>query len=95
MTAKYTPGPWRVESDTDICSAAGEFVATAHFPESTVGTAREYGNAALIAAAPELLEACTIALALVRDTWIADHGSESVGRAWGALDAAIRKATGG
>lgn len=53
----HTPGPWAVESDTDIVSNSGDFVASCHEPESGVGTAREYANARLIAAAPRILAA--------------------------------------
>jgi hypothetical protein len=52
-------------------------------------------NALLIAAAPDLLAAAQLALALIRDHWIEDHGSEQVGRAWGALHDAINKARDG
>lgn len=43
-------------------------------------------------AGPELLAACELALALIKDTWIEDHGNPQVGKAWGALADAIDKA---
>lgn len=89
LPVPFTPGPWAVESDTDIVSNSGDFVASCHEPESGVGTAREYANARLIAAAPELLAALQ---AIMDDPDAVDHilHLDAV-----AADAAIAKATGG
>lgn len=47
---------------------------------------------ALINAAPELLEACKLALTALKNRFPADHGMEDVGMAWGACETAIQKA---
>lgn len=39
----------------------------------------------------ELVRACQLALHLIRETWIEDHGSAIVGDAWGALESALEK----
>lgn len=51
-------------------------------------------NARLIAAAPDLLAACSLALDLIRDQWPAEHGDAQVGAAWAACERAIRSAGG-
>jgi hypothetical protein len=66
---KHTPGPWNVEQDVvnngDILIMTPEFrplasVDVREIPEDTDGIPREtaLANARLIAAAPDLLEAC-------------------------------------
>ena len=50
-------------------------------------------NARLIAAAPELLEACMVALAAIKSEYPLEHGNPTIGRAWGTLESAIEKAT--
>lgn len=91
MNAKHTPGPWHVESDTDICGSAGGFIATAHMPSSAIGTEREYANARLIAAAPDLLEL----LCRARDELADLNQSENDGGEFLlAIDTATSKATG-
>ena len=40
----------------------------------------------------ELLAAAKLALALIKDTWIEEHGQRQVGEAWGALESAISNA---
>lgn len=85
-TAKYTPGPWGYEYEPDgdnhwIWSAGGDRVATA-FPFSTRTTK---ANARLIAAAPELLEACKSA------EW---NSLDLPAHTTALLRAAIAKATG-
>jgi hypothetical protein len=50
-------------------------------------------NARLIAAAPELLGACMVALAAIKSEYPVEHGNPTIGRAWGALESAIEKAT--
>lgn len=62
MSNKHTPEPWRVESDTDVLSANGAFVADAHDSRYSVATTVEYQNARLIAAAPDLAAALRPAL---------------------------------
>ena len=69
----HTPGPWeaQIEKDTRLKIVG---------PEGWLGVAQAFGddfkeaqaNARLIAAAPELLEACQIAVVLLR-RYIEDH----------------------
>ena len=81
--SKHTPGPWKTEqsSRTDIyiisqsVEARNKWVATAcnhEFHPTEENNKRNQYNARLIAAAPELLEACH-ALLRVRDAeeWVA------------------------
>ncbi|MDF1551898.1 MAG: hypothetical protein P1P84_02495 [Deferrisomatales bacterium] len=88
---KHTPGPWRIQH-TPLSVAAGTHQIAQVFSGRPIST-EDDANARLIAAAPELLEAAERALALIRDTWIMEHGNPQVGKAWGALEAAIDKAT--
>lgn len=71
--SKHTPAPWTVEldlaSNNDIDVVAAELLPVAsvtvrEFPEDTGSVPREtaLANATLIAAAPELLDACKTAL---------------------------------
>jgi hypothetical protein len=84
MTDTHTPGPWHVEDDQTIW-AGHKLVAVAARPNVPMTA-----NARLIAAAPDLLEACqTLATLLDTDDWIAT-GRLSVKQA----QAAIAKATG-
>ena len=59
--SKHTPGPWVVESLVDgfdiHAPEPGCFVATTSDPEMIWGAVTRKGDAHLIAAAPELLEA--------------------------------------
>ena len=84
----FAPGRYGL---SEVISVACDGAVIAHV-NCSFGDGEE--KAALISAVPELLHACELALALVKDTWIADHGSEQVGIAWGALHTAILKATG-
>lgn len=54
MNTKHTPGPWSVGSHRSIQSASGTICET----YSHMGIAAADSNERLIAAAPELLEAC-------------------------------------
>lgn len=58
MNTKHTPGPWRTEYG--MVYAGDERVA--FVPAPSIGIAQREANAALIAAAPVLREACTEAL---------------------------------
>lgn len=61
--AKHTPGTWSIQEHTEIRGVDG-FVAETCFKHiygkgnCCIPTAKEKANAHLIAAAPELLEAC-------------------------------------
>jgi len=79
MTDQHTPGPWRwvPEPDypwqyQDLMSASGEVVLSGEEAPDPSGIEISHADARLIAAAPELLEACET-LATLRDTddWIA------------------------
>lgn len=93
--SKHTPGPWEagdVDGDDIYIWSEGQkqFVGLASYED---GTQREVqANAHLIAAAPELLEACELA----EQFWYADHPNDTVEaqQARRQLRAAIAKATG-
>ena len=66
MKTKHTPGPWNVKDSDTVVGPAGNVVAEccgysdkATTPEQQAQGGRE-SNARLIAAAPELLEACRL-----------------------------------
>lgn len=70
--SKHTPGPWHVSSNTaqDLVCAGDEVVAdctTGDLPDISIANAR------LIAAAPELLEACKSLLPEGWDDGVMDH----------------------
>lgn len=104
MNKQHTPGPWRIENDT-ICSTDGD-IAKMHF-QSCRGRNTEKANARLIAAAPDLLRACSQLIEIV-DQYHADldyaiaHGMEeneddrlkTIGDMLGDAQAAIQKARG-
>ena len=58
MTAQHTPGPWHVNGERSIW-AKNDRVAKM---DQADGGGETLANAQLIAAAPELLEACELAL---------------------------------
>lgn len=104
---KHTPGPWIIEDDTDIIDQNGTFIATTHDPASDIGTAREYANARLIAAAPDLLAALKASQEMVERSAevyadrLATDGTSHAAENWGAalkitkqVQAAIAKAEG-
>ena len=71
MSAKHTPGPWRVHADRWIKATRGEhegeiLAAPTYWMEGGEAVAAEgRANARLIAAAPELLEALTMAREMI------------------------------
>lgn len=90
MTSKHTPGPWVATPHPDQnvnVFAVGEITDEAfqYGLSHTVCYQNAEANARLIAAAPELLQACQAARALTPD------GTHTAG----VLDAAIAKAMGG
>lgn len=90
MKTQHTPGPWIIESGVGfysiICRDGGKYDGATIAHEVCNGEA----NAQLIAAAPDLLEACKYA--------VRELGPESEGvccwQAFDALQAAIAKAEG-
>lgn len=70
MDAQHTPKPWRVEWDHSwqrevIVADDGQWIAT--IGESAIYTGDSKANARLIAAAPDLLEACRAVLSCCPD----------------------------
>ena len=71
----YTPGPWGIEKWDRACLIISGQAIIAPAPDSASREERE-ANARLIAAAPELLEACKEALVIAKhlkhdaDSWL-------------------------
>ena len=105
----HTPGPWHVEPEKDgTCVMAGDYYIT-----DTIDAAggdsddtTQHANARLIAAAPDLLDACLTLLAWDEAENNAEAFDKDQGKAWrerqalcaASFDkarAAIQKATGG
>ena len=88
----HTKGPWTVESLVDgydiQAPEAGCFVATASDPEMVWGAVTRKGDAHLIAAAPELLEALENLLKVYEGEGGTQHHAGDMARA------AIAKAKG-
>jgi hypothetical protein len=94
MSTQHTPGPWSLELVEDrsikhLCPVDSErmsLLTIVHDDETPFAAVYKDADARLIAAAPELLEACKVAF----------HQTCSVGRPkdWEQLRAAIAKATG-
>lgn len=88
---KYTPGPWSIDGPSmgfaSLYNADGKFVFALAAPtaEDRIPKREVEANAALIAAAPELLEACIA----MRD----HYGQDEFVKACDKMEAAIRKAT--
>lgn len=105
--AKHTPGPWKIwrerDTQTEFCICVGiEGVRLASLPDMRVIGENE-ANACLIAAAPDLLEACKAAWAELDNRYDVDvpepgHSKEypfnGAGELMRRLQAAIRKAEG-
>ena len=90
MKTTHTPGPWKIDDAEDLPLAViedtemGEGIA-----EMGERTPRNLANARLIAAAPDCYAACELALQLIKDNWIEEHGNDQVGREWEALASAL------
>ena len=89
---KHTKGPWMIKHDGDAIQIgqikSGRFIAMALPCESDVATEEDYANAQLIAAAPELLEACDKVLSML------DPSNRREDKMWNILYDAIDKAQG-
>jgi glutamate-1-semialdehyde aminotransferase len=92
MTTKHTPGPWGLglgnDECQDICTEQGEHICTvAYYPIKE--------NAALISAAPELLEALESLLEQVEALrWTGDIKEQAESKQCKQAHDAIRKAKG-
>lgn len=89
--AKHTPGPWIYYPNADYFLIDGG-------PGQTRGIAKTYNedNAALIAAAPELLEALYVALPYIEDALLDDAFKPgAVNKSIEQVRTAISKAEGG
>ena len=96
--SKHTPGPWtehKWNSEEHQVSALGGTVALVSHSHSLITDEQADANATLIAAAPELLAACKLALDWHADGTPVEEMSSMEQTAINALEAAIRKAEGG
>lgn len=108
-TAKHTPGPWKASElereldygDTAILRSDGVGIAYAtaydFYREIDIDGATVLANASLIAAAPDLLEACRATELLLCEVWdvIAPLvGPEQVNAVADAVRSAIAKSEG-
>lgn len=101
MSTKFTPGPWMVDK-TVALGAYGVWkdvrgtdepmrpVCSVYSPGTILPREERDANAALIAAAPDLLEACKAVLPAIYAQ--ARYGSEWDRDAWEAHEAALRAA---
>ncbi|MFN8996621.1 MAG: hypothetical protein ACK5X3_23575 [Pseudomonadota bacterium] len=96
MTDQHTPGPWTTDvvRSTNytlrIIKAGTDWIAHVHTQSTESDIPRDVSNARLIAAAPDLLEACqTLSTLLDTDDWI-----YQVDRAVKQAQAAIAKVRG-
>ena len=81
MSAKFTPGPWATKAPSwDVYDSDGFTIAEV-YPLTFKGHHTE-ANARLIAAAPDLLEACNVAIRFC----------ENRGGSWSEFEAVIRSA---
>ena len=69
--SKHTPGPWCVRHDDMVCSQEGRIIAdcesTPYAMRPAPPIVEDKANATLIAAAPAMYEALTIALQIMID----------------------------
>lgn len=93
MKTQHTPGPWKIK--TKPCAPVWADSGDKFWRIPVVGVIygatleQELANARLIAAAPELLEACVALLEVAGDDW-----SDNYEAAKGLALAAIQKAKG-
>ena len=76
MNVKHTKGPWAVSSSTLIVNSEAQIVANTIpvvVPGLDIPIKEAIANARLIAAAPELLQACREALIIVEDESYTDE----------------------
>ncbi len=92
--SNFTPGPWLVSSSTLVVTDKAEIIANT-IPTFVAGLQlpmkESEANAHLIAAAPELLEACEKLVEVAPVLWGSDH--DEWPRIMDRIEAAIAKAT--
>lgn len=104
MKNTHTKGPWHIGAGNGQGCIFSDSGRTRLEPGGTTlysiaqitrgwNESEDDANARLIAAAPEMLEACRLALEVFKRELPCEHGSPTIGRAWGALEHAIAKAT--
>jgi hypothetical protein len=96
----HTPLPWSIndwtqrDAEIRIGATGTPVIATVNLRDVSIN--EQKANAELIVTAVNahvaLCNAAVLALALIKDNWPLEHGSEQVGRAWGALENALAKA---
>ena len=105
---QHTPGPWKFRPRVSDGKLVAMLLETCMRPvplndpvifairEDWMATLEKFNaaNANLIVASPNLYSAARKALALIKDTWIEDHGQRQVGEAWGSLADALDIADG-
>ena len=98
METKHTPGPWIIDRDSVVASNtpddSGDIICEA--PERFENSMRRWqANARLIAAAPELLAACSRAFNLIKESGFSSGLiEEEFDGTLNQLDAAIAKVEG-
>lgn len=101
---KHTPGPWKIDSSGPTISTAeayGTFIATVagaeEYAPGSPEEAREIqaecdANAALIAAAPDLLASCNEMLTLMSEYFGSVHDDDDAALVMNRAEVAIAKA---
>ena len=98
MRTEHTPGPWRIgsrlESDNtlEIDNGTKESPLAYVQPRACYDDT-QHANARLMAAAPELLEACHAALSVLAMANVPDGTTHTAREAFDAVLAATKKAT--
>jgi hypothetical protein len=91
---KHTPGPWVIQTDNRGFYWIDKLTNDGGFSICNLGNVEEAkANAALIAAAPELLEACRDTLTRL-EWWEEDRENRCIDNAFAVLKCAIAKAEG-
>src|ERR1043166_1656060 len=80
----HTPGPWKAGPQGLFVVAPRNRICTLYGNRDSINEAEQEANARLIAAAPELLEACKLA-----SVYLSESGDESDCERKAILDAAI------
>lgn len=102
MMSKHTPGPWEIRRPAHITwngptgafeiYAGDKLICQRPWAEGNPQAIKEHeANASLIAAAPDLLDACEEAIALI-EGWDSGATEADVRRVMGLLNTAIAKA---